>query len=68
MNIAQIVKDWESGMLHAEITEKHNIMAEQEFAIYVYNQILEDDVMAERLKRLRPGMSSSEIFHEMERE
>lgn len=65
MNITQIVKDWESGMLDAEITEKHRVTPEQVLAIYVYNQILDDDTMYERLERLHAGMSFSEICQEM---
>lgn len=62
MDIAQIRQDFAEGMTDREVMDKHNITIEQEYAIiYGTHPMMSDEHIQERIKQVKPGMSSLEI-------
>lgn len=66
MDIREILEDWKNGKTHGEILAKHSVSKEQEYAITLCSEGLNEVEIGQRLSLLTPGMKAKEIKARME--
>lgn len=66
MKIQEILNDWEKGLTHGEIKEKHKLSSEAELAITEYSAGLSIEEIKERIAHLKSGMKAFMIKTVME--
>lgn len=59
MNIVQILDDWNNGLTHGQIKEKHNLSDEQEYAITNCSNGLTIEQIYKRVQLVKPEHTKS---------
>ena len=63
--VESVLKDWNNGLTHGEILDKHNIPKEYEFAITVGGIGLTAEEIVIKLMNVRSDMREKEILNVM---